>query len=155
MLARFWRTFAAILMAGAMGGAALAFSLGVRFTPSASCGSSLSYGSQCPSKSVKNVRIKGFHRKHHKHHHYTFKVTNHNGERVKITMTLVFQTASGKVHHVKKTFRLKAGKSFTLSLPQKAPVVHAARLKLFIQDSSGNTATIKRHFGHFKKHKHK
>jgi hypothetical protein len=153
MLGRIWRTAAVMLMVSAIAGAAVAFSLGVRFAPRSSCSSSsLSYGSNCPGKSLRKVQV-GFKRRHH-HRHVQLTLRNKTGIAVTIDLTLVVKSKSGKIRRITKTIQLAPGGSVTLKR-QFSFIVKAARVKLRITDASGNAATIKRQFGSFAGHKKK
>jgi hypothetical protein len=152
MVNRFWRTLTAILLVGATAGAAVAFSVGVRFAPRTACtGSSLSYGSGCPSKSVHHVKVHGFHGLHHHHGLVHFRLTNRNQVKITVTLVMTLQTKHGKIHKITRTFTLKPGKTYKIDLDLHFKyVVTAGRLKLSISDANGDTATITKRFGKFK-----
>jgi hypothetical protein len=153
VLGRVWRTVAVMLMVSAIAGAAVAFSLGVRFAPRSSCSSSsLSYGSNCPGKSLRKIQV-GFKRRHH-HRRVQLTLKNKTGIAVTINLSLVVKSKSGTIRRITKTVQLGPGQSLTLKR-RFSFVVNAARVKLRVSDSSGNEATIKRQFGSFAGHKKK
>jgi hypothetical protein len=153
MLNRFWRTLTAILLVGATAGAAVAFSVGVHFAPRTTCvGSSLSYGSGCPSVSVHHVTTSGFAAIHRHRGRIHFRLTNHNKVKVTVTITLVMQTRSGKIHRIKRIFSLQPGKTYKIDLNLHFRyAVSAGRLKVQVRDANGDSASFTKQFGSFKK----
>jgi hypothetical protein len=152
-VARLSRALIAVLMVGAIAGAAVAFSLGVNFAPRSACNpSTVSYGSSCPSNkhNLHKLGVRGLAGLRAPGTHGHLSITNHTGTKVRIKLVLLVQTPSGQIKRITRVFTLKSGKRFELTVPAGLRPARAVKLKLTITDSSGNIATSKRRIGTFK-----
>jgi len=156
VLGRFARTLLVVLMVAAMAGSAIAFALGVSFTPHSSSPCTVSYGSSCPPPTkparkfnLHHIKLNGLSKIRTRGGHVKLSIANRNKVRVTIKLVLLIENGSGKIRRVTKTFKLNAGKTFKLNVFVKPKSVRAVKLKLKVTDAYSDRATIARASGKF------
>jgi hypothetical protein len=142
------RGFLAVLLVAVMTGSAVAFALGVRFSPSVQVCTPTGipgYGPICrnvPKHNLHHIHIKGFGQIRNCHGHVRLTLTNSNGIPSQVKLVLRIRTTSGKIVRITKTFTLGVGKKRTLNNPLKGYNVLGAQLKLTVTDANGDVATL-------------
>jgi hypothetical protein len=142
------RAFLAVLLVGIMATTAVAFAVGVNFSPRKTVCVNTGipgYGPICtnqPSYNLKHIHVKGFGqiRACQKHVDLTFQNRNKVASHVKLVLTI--KTRSGKTVRITKSFTLGVGKKITVSNPLKGSKIASAKLRLTVTDANGDVAVI-------------
>src|SRR5438105_780844 len=139
------RAFLSVLLVGALAGSAVAFAVGVNFSPHKTIcihpvpNSSYQICVQVPPQNVRNVHIRIALGKLAKGRvHLTF--TNHNKVPVTIKLVVLLRTKSGNIRRITDTFTLAPGQTFTLDKHLKGIHIRGAKLELAITDTNGDKA---------------
>lgn len=156
MLGAASRAFLTVLLVAVMAGTAVAFAVGVNFSPRKTVCINTGIPGYAPicvqtkPVNVSNVQLNGLGKilSRQGHIHLTFK--NNNTVPVQVTVVLVIKDASGKIHRITTTFSVAPGHKFSLTRFLKGIKIRGAKLTLTITDSNGDKATITRTTGKFK-----
>jgi hypothetical protein len=172
------RAFLTIFLVLVMAGTAVAFAVGVNFSPQKTVcvhpiqGSSYQICIRVPPVNVSRITVKGFGLQKLRHGHINLNFTNANSVPVKLKLLLVIRTKSVirtvirpksgkpksvvrtksvfKIQRYLKTVTVLPGRSFKFNRRlKKGVLIGAGKLSLTITDSSGNKAIINKHFGKF------
>ena len=155
MLGAAARAFLAILLVGVMAGSAVAFAVGVNFSPhSQTCIPTgiPGYGPICITNKKYNlhhIRVKGFRKTPISNGRIHLAFKNGNSVPVQVKLVLTIKTKSGKIRRITKTFTLATGKTFDLNELLKGVHVRGAKLQLTVTDTTGDIATITKTIGSF------
>jgi hypothetical protein len=137
------RILLSALLVVVMAGTAVAFAVGVNFSPhAATC--TTGYGSTCPAKkyNLEHIHVSGFGQLRSCQGHVRLTLTNNNQVPSDVKLVLLITTKSGKVHRITRTLTLGVGKEFTLNNALKDSNIKGAQLKLTVSDANGDLTTI-------------
>jgi hypothetical protein len=150
------RAFLTIFLVVAMAGTAVAFAVGVNFSPKKTvcvnpiAGSSYQICINVPTPNLgAGIKLTGLKLNKIKTGKLNFTFKNANTVPVKIKFVLVVKTKAHKTKRFNKTVVVPAGKNFAFKRNLKKTRVKAAKLTLTITDTQGDRAVIKKTLGRF------